>query len=102
MVSNEPIEAKKEYKTKNEKEKYAIVEELIALRETMVIEELHDEEAPGIKNMVEEAAKTPPRKSKKKTKGKGKANQAKLKPMKGLFCPSPKGGGKPRQAWACR
>jgi hypothetical protein len=41
MASNEPIpnkmvvvepKAKKEYKTKNEKEKYAIVEEFIALR----------------------------------------------------------------------
>jgi len=32
----------------------------------MVGEELHDEEAQSFKNMVEEATKAPPRKSKKK------------------------------------
>jgi hypothetical protein len=71
--------AKKEYETKKEKEKYAVVEELIALRQTMVSEELHDEEAQSIQNMVREDAKAPPRKSKKKTKGKDKASPSTIK-----------------------
>jgi hypothetical protein len=106
--------AKKEYKTKKEKEKYAVVEELIALRQTMVGEELRDVEAQSIKNMVEEDArplhakirrkqrgKTPPRKSKKKTKGKDKASPSKVKAHEGLLHPSPKGREKLRLMWAC-
>jgi len=104
--------AKKEYKTK--KEKYAVVEELIALRQTMVVEELCDVEAQSIKNMVEEDArplhakirrkqrgKTPPHKSKKKTKGKDKASPSKVKAHEGLLRPSPKGREKLRLMWAC-
>jgi hypothetical protein len=45
----------------------------------MVGEELRDEEAQSIKNMVEEDAKTPPRKSNKKTKGKNKASVSRVK-----------------------
>jgi hypothetical protein len=88
MASDEPIpntmvvvepKAKNEYKTKNEKEKSAIVEEFIALRQTMVGEELRDENAQSIKKMVEETTKAPPCKSKKKTKGKYKANPSRAK-----------------------
>jgi hypothetical protein len=55
------------------------VEELIALRQTMVGEELHDEEAQSMKNMVEEDVKAPPGKNKKKTKAKDKANPSRVK-----------------------
>ncbi len=59
MASNEPIPNKmvmvepkaKEYKTKKEKEKYVVVEKLITLRQTMVGEELCDEEVQSIRNM---------------------------------------------------
>ncbi len=73
------VATKKEYKTKKEKEKYVVMEELIALRQTMVGEELRDEEAQSIKNMVEEDTKAPPRKSKKKTKGKDKTSPSRVK-----------------------
>ncbi len=58
--------AKNKYNTKKEKDNDASVEKLISLGQTMVGDELHDEEAQSIKNMVEEATKAPPHKSKKK------------------------------------
>ncbi len=45
----------------------------------MVGEELHDEEAQSMKNMVEEDVKAPPGKNKKKTKAKDKANPSRVK-----------------------
>ncbi len=49
VVVVEP-KAKKRYKTKKEKKKNAIFEELIALRKTMVGEHLCDEEVQNIKD----------------------------------------------------
>jgi hypothetical protein len=45
----------------------------------MVGVEFCDEEAQSIRNMVEEAVKVPPCKSKKKRKGKDKASSNKVK-----------------------
>lgn len=58
MVVVEP-KVKKKYKTKD-KEKDVIVENLIALGQTMIGEQLHDEEVQSIQNMVEEVAKASP------------------------------------------
>jgi hypothetical protein len=69
VVVVEP-KAKKRYKTKKEKKKNTTIEELIALRQTMVGEHLCDEKVQNIKEMVEEVAKAPPCNSKKMIKGK--------------------------------
>ncbi len=44
--------------------------ELIILRQIMVGEELREEEVQSLKEVVEEAVKAPPHKSKKKIEGK--------------------------------
>jgi hypothetical protein len=49
--------------------------------------------------MVEEVAKVPPHKSRKKQRGRTRLAQAKLKPMKGLFPTSFERRGKPKQTW---
>jgi hypothetical protein len=46
---------KKKYKTKKEKEKDIIVEELVIVAQTMVGGEFRDEEAQSLKDLVEEA-----------------------------------------------
>jgi len=56
MVVVEP-KVKKKYKTKD-KEKDVIVENLIALGQTMIGEQLHDEEVQSIQNMVEGGSKS--------------------------------------------
>ncbi len=56
MAMVEP-KAKKKYNTKKENEKDAVMEKLIVLGQTMVGEELHDEEAQSIRDMVEEATR---------------------------------------------
>ncbi len=78
MVVVEP-KVKKKYKTK-EKEEDVIVENLIALGQTMIGEQVHDEEVQSIQNMVEEVAKASPWKTKKKTmKRKYEAGPSKAK-----------------------
>jgi hypothetical protein len=56
MAMMEP-KAKKKYKTKKKKKKDAIVEELMVIIWTMVGDELHDEKARSIKELVEEISK---------------------------------------------
>jgi hypothetical protein len=56
--------AKKKYKTKKEKD--TTMEELLMIAHTMVGEELHDEEAQNLKELVEETTQPTPQKSKKK------------------------------------
>lgn len=77
--------AKKKYKTKKEKDKDVVVQELIIVAQTMVGEELHDEEAQSLKDNVEETIKPPPQKTKKKRQGKMRWALAKPRPMKRLF-----------------
>ncbi len=62
----------KKYKTKKEKEKDTIMEELVMATQTMVGGELHDEETQSLRDLVEEAAQPTPRKPKKKKIGKDK------------------------------
>ncbi len=59
MIVEEP-EAKNKYKTKKEKEKDTIVEELMVIAQTMVGDEFWDEEVQSLKDLVEEAAKASP------------------------------------------
>jgi hypothetical protein len=59
MVVVEP-KAKKKYKTKKEKEKDVDVEELMTLGHTMVSDELQNEEAQSLKNLLKEAVKVRP------------------------------------------
>jgi len=63
MASNDPLpnthvvvepKAKKKYKTKKEKEKDVAMEELVMATLTMVGEELCDEEAQSLRDLVEE------------------------------------------------
>jgi hypothetical protein len=69
MASDKPIpntmavvepKAKKKYKTKKEKEKDVDVEELMTLSHTMVSDELQNEKAQSLKNLLEEAVKAYP------------------------------------------
>jgi hypothetical protein len=63
MASNKPIfntMVVVEPKTKKEKEKNVDVEELMTLGQTMVSDELQDEESQIFKNLVDKAAKAPP------------------------------------------
>jgi hypothetical protein len=48
-----------------------IVENFIMLNQTMIGEQLYDEEVQNIKNMVEEVAKATPRKTKKRQRKEG-------------------------------
>jgi hypothetical protein len=75
MASNESIpstmdvvesKTKKKYKTKKENEKKVAIQELIALKKTTVGKEMREEMIQSFKEMVEEATKLPPCKSKKK------------------------------------
>ncbi len=59
MVVMEP-KVKKKYKTKKEKEKDIIMEELMVVVETMVGDELHDEKVQSLKDLVEEVTKLIP------------------------------------------
>ncbi len=93
--------AKKEYKTKKDKEKYAVVEELIALRQTMVGEELRDEEAQSIKTWWRKTRRPLHAKLRRKQRRKTKQTQVELRPKKGLLHPSPKRMEKLRLMWAC-
>ncbi len=77
MTLNEPLpntqtmvepKATNKYQTKKEKEKDTVVEELMIVAQTMVGEELHDEEAQTLKEYMEEAAKPAPQITKKKKK----------------------------------
>jgi hypothetical protein len=89
MASNEPIpktqlllwspRPRRSTRPKRAKNKYEVVEELITLRPTMLREELCDEKAQSIINMVEEVAKALPHKSKKKTKGKDDGSPSRTK-----------------------
>ncbi len=74
--------AKNKYKTKKEKEKDVVVQELIIVSWTMVGEELHDEEAQSLKDTVEETTKPPPQKTKKRRQGRMRQTWAKPRPMK--------------------
>jgi hypothetical protein len=98
MVVVEP-KGKKKYKTEKEKEKDVVVEDLITLGQTMIGEQLHDEEAQSIRDLVEEAVKALPQKIKKNTKGKDEVGSRKAKVHEKLLPPSLEGR-KKRGAWA--
>jgi hypothetical protein len=76
MVMVEP-KAKQRIRSRKEKEKNVDLEELMTLGQTMVNNELQDEEVQILKNLVDEVAKVPPRKNKKK---KTRMNWASAKP----------------------
>jgi hypothetical protein len=98
MVVVEP-KGKKKYKTEKEKEKDAIVEDLITLGQIMIGEQLHVEEAQSIRDLVEEVVKALPQKIKKNTKGKDEVGSSKAKAHEKLLPPSFEGR-KKRGAWA--
>jgi len=88
MASDKPIpnttamvepKAKKKYKTKKEKEKDIDVEELMTLSHTMVSDELQNEDAQSLKNLLEEAVKAHPWKNKKKKIRKDEVGLSKAK-----------------------
>jgi hypothetical protein len=66
----------------------------------MVGEYLHDKKVQNIKEMVEEVAKAPPRKSKKKTKGKDKVGPSKAQAHEQTLSLLLKRREKPRQTQA--
>ncbi len=83
MVKPKEPKAKNKYKTKKEKE--IVMEGLVIVAQTMVGEELRDEEAQSLWDYVEEVAKPTPQKSKKKKHERMRQTWAKQSPMKGLF-----------------
>jgi hypothetical protein len=69
--------AKKKYNTKKEKD--VVMEKLVIAAQTTVGNELRDEEAQSLKDLVEEAIKHVSRKSKKKKMGKDEVGSSKAK-----------------------
>jgi hypothetical protein len=84
--------AKRKYKTKKEKKNDTFFIELTTIGKVMIEDELHEEEAQSLRELVEEevAMAIPYKTKKKKMKGKGEAKLSKCLPKKGLFPSSPK------------
>jgi hypothetical protein len=76
---------KRKYKTKKEKGKDVLTEELAMVTQTTVGEELCDEEVQSLRDLVEEVDTTCSMKSKKKKTWQMKRAQSKQRPMKGLL-----------------
>lgn len=76
--------AKGKYKIKKEKEKDTTFKELATIGKVMIEDELHEEEAQSLRELVEEEVTmaTPRKTKKKKMKGKVKPNRAKCLPKR--------------------
>jgi hypothetical protein len=95
MVVVEP-KPKKEYKTKNEKENYVVVEELIALRGPWLVKNFVMKRLKAIETWWRKLRKPLHAKVRRRQRGKMRQTLTEQKPMKGFFRPSPKGGEKPK------